>query len=617
MITKIKTYHKVLGLALATLTFVACSDTWDDHYESLGDSSTGMHEGSLWKAISSDPNLSNFARVIEGCNYKAALDGSQVFTVFAPTNDKFSAAEADQLIADYKAQADTVLQANNTVLKEFIQNHMALYNHSFSNLRTDTLVLMNGKYAVMNRDTTINGVKMTKINQLYSNGVLYVLNDQIGYLPNVFEAFRKDHDFDSLYNFLYNSHFYYKVFLPEQSVAGSIVNGKTQYLDSVFAQRNELFSFLGQINSEDSNYIMVAPTNEVCAQLISEYEQYFDYPENYEERDSMAYTLPRLAMVYGTTFSRTFNTDASLKDSAMSTNCIRNYADRKVHWGAPFEYYQYYMPMASKGALNQTEIIPCSNGQVRKAKEWNIDKRMTFLQYTIAGSSYLKEVSKTKEGNDSVNTITPYLRQVSSDNKEYYNKLWDNRFVEFSPNYTTMNHSAFYRLPSVLSNLGYDIYMVSAPAAAGDDSNNKASESDKLPTIVKCTLTAPGMKAADLGKFETNRDSVGYILLAEDFKFPKCTYGIADENLQAILEIKTNVSSVQLRNKTHSRTMRINCILMVPHGTLEVVDALPATVGTGKKQTIVSAADQGKAGIVMYPHGKYDDRDYKAWYMLR
>ena len=63
MITKIKTYNMVLGLALATLTFVACSDTWDDHYENLGDSSTGMHDGTLWQAISSDPDLSNFARV--------------------------------------------------------------------------------------------------------------------------------------------------------------------------------------------------------------------------------------------------------------------------------------------------------------------------------------------------------------------------------------------------------------------------------------------------------------------------------------------------------------------------------------------------------------------------
>ena len=89
MISKINKYISVgmmvCGVAAA---FTACSDTWDDHYESLGDSSTGVHEGSLWQAISSDPNLSNFARVIEGCNYKAALDGSQVFTVFAPTNDK-------------------------------------------------------------------------------------------------------------------------------------------------------------------------------------------------------------------------------------------------------------------------------------------------------------------------------------------------------------------------------------------------------------------------------------------------------------------------------------------------------------------------------------------------
>ena len=218
--TKIKTYHKVLGLALAALTFGACSDTWDDHYESLGDTSTGVHEGTLWQAISSDPSLSNFARVIEGCNYKAALDGSQVFTVYAPTNDKLSAAEADQLIADYKVQAATVLQANNTVLKEFIQNHMALYNHSFSDLRVDTLVLMNGKYAIVNRDATINGVKMTKVNQLYSNGVLNVLSDQIKYLPNVFESFRKDHDYDSIYSFLYNDHYYYKVFQPSHAVPG-------------------------------------------------------------------------------------------------------------------------------------------------------------------------------------------------------------------------------------------------------------------------------------------------------------------------------------------------------------------------------------------------------------
>jgi len=611
--------NKVLGLALAALTFTACTDTWDDHYDSLGDSSTGVHEGSLWQAISSDPQFSNFARVLEECNYKSALNGSQVFTVFAPTNDKFSAAEADQLIAEYKAQADSVLQENNTVVKEFIQNHMALYNHSFSDLRTDTLVLMNGKYAVLDKDMTLNGVKIDKVNQLYANGVLYTLNDQMKYLPNVFEAFRKDHDYDSIYSFLYNNHYYYREFIPSQSVPGSIVNGKTQYLDSVFAQRNELFSYLGYINSEDSNYIMVAPTNEVWKNLIEEYQSYFDYPDKYEERDSMGYTMSRLAIVTGTTFSRTFNSDNALKDSAMSVGCIRNYTERIAVWGVPFEYYQYFKPLDPKGALNQTEIMTCSNGEVRKATEWNIDKRMAFHTYIISDAYDLKEVSKTKEESkpDSVPTVSTLSVEVPTYNKAFYGRVWGNEFLEFIPNYPALNNSVTYTLSNVLSNIGYDIYLVTVPALAKD---TLASSDDRLPTLLKCTLTAPGMPETVMGNendprysssnktFMTTPDSIDYFLLAEDFKFPKCTYGIADESFQALLKIETKVSSSQLRKKTHTRTMRINCVLLVPHGSLEVVDALPAEL---------PASFANKPGIMMYPHGKYDDRAYKGWYMLR
>ena len=139
------------GIAAA---LAGCTDTWDDHYDSLGGGENGVHEGTIWSAIKSNPNMSNFAKLIEGCDYVDRLNGSQVFTVFVPTNDDFSAAEADALIAEYKAQAEKVLPENNTVVKEFIQNHMALYNHSFTNMRTDTMVLMNGKYAIVNPDTT-------------------------------------------------------------------------------------------------------------------------------------------------------------------------------------------------------------------------------------------------------------------------------------------------------------------------------------------------------------------------------------------------------------------------------------------------------------------------------
>lgn len=606
---------------------VSCTDTWDKHYDSLGDATGLVHEGTLWSAITSNPDFSNFARVIEACNYKEALDGSQVFTVYAPTNNDLSSAEADALIASYKAQAGAnVMQENNTVIKEFIQNHMSLYNHSFSDLKTDTLVLMNGKYAVLRPNATINGVKMSQYNQLYSNGILNTLASQIPYLPNVFEAFRKDADYDSIYSFLYNNHFYYKVFLPEQSVEGSIVNGKVQYLDSVFAQRNELFSTLGLINSEDSAYFMIAPTNEVWKQLVEEYEPYFNYPQGIDKRDSMVYTMTRLAIVQGTSFSRTFNPEAALNDSAMSTNCIKNYTNRMSQWWKPFEYYQYYMPKEAKGALNQTEIMTCSNGEVRKAREWNLDKQMTFHTYRFADANYLKEVSRTKDSRgDSVNTVTPTLVSVITDNK-FYDKLWGNYYVEFQPDYSTLNHSATYVLNGVLSNIGYDIYLVTAPALAGDTA---ATAEQRLPTLLRCTLNAPGMKEEVLTNesdprfsssskaFQTTPDCIDYFLLAEDFKFPVCTRDVTEEALQALLKVETRVSNTQLRNKSHTRTMRLNCILVVPHGSLELVDALPASVGTGSKAEAIPASIQGTPGILLYPHGKYTDRQYKAWYMQR
>ena len=640
MITKNLLYNKVIGLAVATLTFVACTDTWDDHYESLGSGETGMHEGTIWQAIKSNPDLSNFAKVIEGCNYVDRLDGSQVFTVYVPTNDLFSEAEADALIADYKAQADSVLPENNTVVKEFIQNHMALYNHSFSELRTDTLVLMNGKYAVLAPDATIttdlhssdNKVKISKVNQLYSNGVLNILDKPVKFVPNVFEAFRKDSDYDGIYSFLYNSHFYYKVFQPSQSVAGSIVDGKTQYLDSVFTQHNELFSAIGPINSEDSTYMMIAPTNQVWNQLIDEYSKYFDYPDELEqeEHDSLAYTFPRLAIVRGTTFSATFNNEKTLQDSAMSVNCIRNYTSRKSSWGVPMEYYQYYKPMAAKGAFNQTEITKCSNGEVRKATEWNIDKQMTFHQYIMADVYNLKEVSKMYDTStkDTVTTVDVYSKAVDPNNTAYYNKLWFNTCMHFMPSVTTVNHSATFTLYDVLSNIGYDVYAVIAPIVAIDTT---ATGLLRLPTKLRFTMFGPGLGSKGVAlenasdpyyvsknkSYQTVSDSVCYIKVAEDFKFPKCTWGVGDENLQAYLQVETNVSNVDTRKETHTREFCINCILLVPHGSLELTDALPASVGTGDKKTEIPGYAQGKQGVLLYPHGKYDDRDYKAWYMLR
>lgn len=163
--------------------FTACTDTWDDHYDGVA---TGVQEGSLWQAIQQNDQLSNFARVLQACGYDKALGGSQVFTVFAPTNDQLSSAEADALIRSYQAEKGLVNDDDNTVIKEFLQNHIALYNYSVSPSSKDTITLMNGKYVSLGANK-IGNAPLTSKNQLYGNGVLFTIGGKLDYLPNVLD----------------------------------------------------------------------------------------------------------------------------------------------------------------------------------------------------------------------------------------------------------------------------------------------------------------------------------------------------------------------------------------------------------------------------------------------
>lgn len=580
-----KIYNKVIGLALVALTFMACSDTWDEHYDQKGE---GTNDATLWQAISQNGNLSNFAKVVQACGYDKALNSSQVFTVFAPTNDQFSAQEADELIAGYNAEKGKVIEDDNTVIKEFIQNHIAMYTHSVAPTSNDSLVLMNGKKTLLTANSFGNNQILTN-NQHYNNGVLFTIQGKAKYFPTVFEYLRKDADLDSIASFFYNTHFYRKEFVPERSVAGGLENGKTVYLDSVFVQQNDLWDYLwAYTNEEDSTYWMVVPTNQVWKQLIEEYESYFNYDNNVPYRDSMAYTLPRLAIVNGTTFSRTVNTDSHLTDSALSTIAAERYTYRESYWGHNnLHYYQFgskpatntQKPFSATGIFSDTEDIVCSNGLVKKTNDWKINKLNTFYQWIIIeaeeGSS-VKEVSKQENSttHDMEPTIKAVTRRVMNDNR-FNGKVWSNAFVEFQQQKTTVNHTVTFNVRNVLSNIPYDIYLVTAPALAND---SNATEAERIPCKMECAIyyhdqNGETQKTSLKSSFSNNPDIVDYILLSDPekgFEFPTATFGLTETDPQITLELKTKVSSSELRTKKFDRTMRIDCIMLVPHGISNV-----------------------------------------------
>ena len=577
-----KIYNKVLGLAVAALTLTACADTWDDHYAKTGE---GTNDATLWQAITQNSNLSNFAKVVQGCGWDKSLNSSQVFTVFAPTNDNFSAEEAEQLIAGYNAEKGKVNDDDNTVIKEFIQNHIILYNHSITDSSNDTLVLMNGKKAVLT-SSSFNGSNLLTKNQHYSNGVLFTIQTKSQFFPNVFEYLRKDADLDSIANFFYNPIFYRKEFFPERSVAGGLENGKTVYLDSVYVQQNDLWDMLwADTNHEDSTYWMVVPTNKEWKRLLEEYEPYFNYDDNTPFRDSMVYTMPRMAIVDGTTFSRTLNTDAHLTDSALSTSAAETYVSREYSWGNKnLHYYQFggksavntQKPFSPTGIFSGTDNITCSNGQIMKSDNWKINKLNTFYQWIIVEAEdqssikeyHLTEDERTKELVPSVKRI---VRNVLNNNA-FYGKVWGDAFVEFEQVSTTEDHWVSFNIENVLSNIGYDIYLVTAPILAND---SNATEIQRIPMKLTCTLgynDQSGKHQEDVlqAGIVTTSDEVNYLLLAEDYKFPCSTFGLREAEPQVTLKVATNVTARENRTNKYTRTMRIDCIMLVPHGISNV-----------------------------------------------
>ncbi len=596
-------YKKVMGLALAALTITACTDKWDDHYEA--GLPAEVNAGTLWQALEQNPELSNFCRVAEATGFDRSLKGSQVFTVFAPTNANFSQQQADNVIALYKMQKykaetladaeakealyndpgytgtkDTLRDAINEAIVQFMQNHVARYTHSVAPTTSDSVVMMNGKYVVLTPQT-FGGEQVLSSNKLYENGVLFTLDRPVAYTHNIFEYMRTDNSLDSLTAFFYSPHFY-RYYLNERlSVAGGVIDGKTFYLDEVMNMENELFQFIGPINDEDSTYWMVAPTNAVWDSLVTEYSQYFNYNDVVDKRDSLLWAMPRFAIVEGTLFSRTRNTDAMLKDSAMSTNAVER-DRRKRAWGREdLAYYQYEKPMEPGHVLDtmQTENVVCSNGLVFKTSKWNIDKQQTFMREIRVEAETATSLIDEKATNRNLG-----VRTVTKGNP-FYGKVSDNRYLEVNGRNANSNPVIAFDIPDVLSNVGYDIYLVTVPAEALDTTFNATTQrpssfhafmvykeqNGQSPDLRQATeedLTQRNVKGVkDLEFFDTRAHVLDTLLLAEDFKFPTCAYGLSDG--QVYLRLNSALSDATIDDEynfdNYTNTLRIDCIVLRPH----------------------------------------------------
>lgn len=535
---------KYILMAFLPLMALSCQDEWDEHY---GQTNPMASQESLWQALKGRAELSNFVRLVENVGYEYYFDGDRMFTLFVPTNDCLTEADVDSLTEVYNAQKSNRIKNNdNTVIKQVLQNHMAMYNYAaIASGDSVQMMMLNGKYSYL-ADGGVNGVKYLSSNMLYRNGVLFTVGSRLPYFANVSEYFTMDDELDSI-AFFFSRYNVYE-FDASRSVPGEIVDGKTVYLDSVMNLKNVMFDELGYINREDSAYWMVVPTDRQWRKLYEEYKTYFNYDNRTAKRDSVENVMTHKAIVQGTVFN--MNVQPSVNDSVISTNYNK----------ANYRYYKCLRPFDEGGVFSGARSVECSNGKVFISDNWAIDKRTTFFQEVkieAENAYYQDSIAKCKEpvGTYTVPSGNPLYGQVSG-----------NAYVQVEPRNTAVTPLIRFTIPNLLSNIGYDIYAVFAPAIASD-----TLTTDTLPLKVKFSLKyndQDGRQVNDIKMenpeggtyvYETTPNVVDTILVARDYKIPTCSYGLSEPQVRLTVESDRGTAS------KYTRILRLDCIVFKPH----------------------------------------------------
>lgn len=566
----------ILCIALTlSLTLTGCSDSWNDHYDAQSGNETAV-DGTIWDVINNDPALSNFRSVIEECGYNRLLASMQSFTLFVPTNDNFTETMRDSVINVYRSQSGTRANGSkelrNEAIAQFIYNHLSRYRTSVASGTNTIIKMMNGKRLLLT-ENSFDEKEFVKSNIKTQNGMVFYIKSPLVFKPNIYEYITKetdrDTDLDSLNAFLTNSRFCFDEFDAENSVPGDIVDGKTQYLDSVTILRNTILErwYGAALNSEDSTYILVAPTNDLWKQKLEKYQQYFKYDASDSEitpelRDSIEYTFPRWAIISGTAFSKTFNSEQALKDSAFSTNAVP-YKWRYDYYGSyDDKYYQYNKPNASGGIFDGTTEVQSSNGIIKKASILNAPDTMRFMQKLVewvgvSSANSLDSVWTTS-------TSRPIYNIVTKDSP-FYDKLMGHAFVTISPISNSGRPQCQFHVNNVLSNVKYKVYLLTVPAISGDTLDVKNDKSTKYRVTIRLrnngkdteAIVKPEGSSSNYVEFTTVTGDVEKHYLGT-YMFDYSSFGLEDSRVKIRFESRQTGSDIE------TKRIRLSAIIFEP-----------------------------------------------------
>lgn len=324
--------HKFLAGAMLLASMFA-GTSCEDNVGIKVTPETPFADKTLYEVIMNDPELSDFVDVLNACGPQVAdslFNQSRVYTLWAPVNDTFNKDSIiNCVVADGNREAVFL-----TFVKAHIANHLVAANGTLEN--NNNVLLLNNKNAVFAGDYknatdtttgyTFSGIELTEKNIRVKNGILHKLAAPSEYRYSIWEYLKIAADVESVAQYLYS----YNVtkFNEGQSIKGPIVNGEQTYLDSVITTSNawlNAWNGVGNIDSEDSTYIVYVPNNEMWERVVAAADKHFNYDFSNEkmsatlkhERDSLRKYYARLHNLKYMTYSVNEQKHVEPSDSMM------------------------------------------------------------------------------------------------------------------------------------------------------------------------------------------------------------------------------------------------------------------------------------------------------------
>ena len=558
-------------MAAGMLTATSCSDF--DDYNEVQVNPEAAANLSLWENIEQNPQLSDFEELIKKAGFDDELQGSHYYTVWAPLNGTFD----KSIYADMDQAA---------LLKNFVYNHVADYNHPISGDINNKVFTLNRKtynFTGVSGTFTFAGITLAQANIPSTNGLMHTLDGAAMYYDNIYDyILGLGEGYESI-----NAYFkrYETSVLDEaNSVKGPMVNGLQTYVDSVMIVDNSLVRRLGaQLQNEDSSYTVLLPTDKAWENKYNAIKPYYNFITNTVGQD-----------LRGTSSSssiKQINT-GDIDNAYFQDSIIKRFITNTIVYSNNDTYNSFFvdgreitptdsvrLPNGRKYsnpadllAYQVGEPVKMSNGWVR-----NVDS-IAFYSW----ETYAPEINFNPQSQAGLVTaaaassggVSVYFGDLVNKWGDFTETNGQFRFYNIEPSGDRTKPELHTFLPNVLSTK-YKFYVVFVPGAIIGEDNR--------PNQVNFTLNYCDAKgklqkynfSSDLKNdnpktqkpFVNDTSKVDTMYIGE-FTFPVSYYGLPENGGKAIMPDLKISSPMSVFNatllKTYTRALRIAAIIMKP-----------------------------------------------------